>query len=179
MARALKLGAQALAAAGVAGMLALLVWKVAHQPKPVKVGRAAPAFDARRLDGSGRLALSSFGGRVRVVNFWATWCGPCKAETPTLERFWRRYRARGVLFVGVDYNDVSSDALRFARKRGLTYPMVRDPSGAIATRFDVAAVPETFVIGKGGDLVEHFVGSIDSGHERDALARTLDHALRS
>ena len=179
MTRALRLGAQGLAVAGVAALLALLVWKVAHQPKPVKVGRAAPGFDARRLDGSGRLALSAFGGRVRVVNFWATWCGPCKAETPTLERFWRRYRARGILFVGVDYNDVSSDALRFARKRGLTYPMVRDPSGAIATRYDVAAVPETFVIDRRGALVEHFVGSIASGDEKASFARTLDHALRS
>jgi cytochrome c biogenesis protein CcmG, thiol:disulfide interchange protein DsbE len=179
MGRALKLSAQGLALAGVAGLLALLVWKIAHQAKPVKVGASAPAFDAQRLDGSGRLTLASFDGRVRVVNFWATWCIPCKAEMPTLERFWRRYRGRGVLFVGVDYNDVSSDALRFARKRGLTYPMVRDPSGAIATRYDVAAVPETFVIDRRGHLVEHFVGSIESGDTKTAFARTLDHALAS
>ena len=179
MPHALKRGAQTLALVGVAGMLALLVWKVAHQTKPPKVGKPAPSFDAPRLGSRGRLALSSYGGRVRVVNFWATWCAPCKAETPTLEKFWRRYKGRGVVFVGVDYNDVSSDALRFARRRRLTYPMVRDPSGAIATRYDVAAVPETFVIGKRGELVEHFIGSIDSGDEKSTFARTLDHALRS
>jgi cytochrome c biogenesis protein CcmG/thiol:disulfide interchange protein DsbE len=179
MGNALKRGAQALALAGVAGMLALLIWKVAHQATPPKVGRPAPGFDAPRLGGPGRLALNAYDGRVRVVNFWATWCAPCKAETPTLERFWRRYKGRGVVFVGVDYNDVSSDALRFARKRRLTYPMVRDPSGAIATRYDVAAVPETFVIGKRGELVEHFVGSIAGGDEKTAFASTLDHALRS
>jgi cytochrome c biogenesis protein CcmG/thiol:disulfide interchange protein DsbE len=179
MARALKLGAQGLALAGVATLLGLLIWKVVHQTKPPKVGSMAPVFDAQRLDGSGRFALSSLHGRVRVVNFWATWCIPCKAETPTLERFWRRYRGRGVVFVGVDYNDVSTDALSFARKRGLTYPMVRDPSGKIASRYDVAAVPETFVIGRRGQLVEHFIGSIDSGDEKTVFAQTLDHALQS
>jgi cytochrome c biogenesis protein CcmG/thiol:disulfide interchange protein DsbE len=179
MAGALKRGVQGLALAGVVTLLGLLVWKVVHQTKPPKVGAAAPTFDAQRLDGSGRFALGSLHGRVRVVNFWATWCIPCKAEAHTLERFWQRYRGRGVVFVGVDYNDVSSDALRFARKRGLTYTMVRDPSGKIAGSYDVAAVPETFVIGKRGQLVEHFIGSIDSGDEKTAFARTLDGALRS
>jgi cytochrome c biogenesis protein CcmG/thiol:disulfide interchange protein DsbE len=150
MARSLKLAGQALAVGAVAGLLALLVWRVVHQPKPVKAGARAPAFNLTRLDGNGRISLAALDGKVRVVNFWATWCAPCKAETPALERFWRQFRSRGVVVLGVDYNDVAGDARRFVRRHGLTYPMVRDPGGTVATRYNLTGVPETFVIDRQG-----------------------------
>ena len=179
MGRSLKLGAQALALAGVVGLFALLIWKVVHRPRPVKVGATAPAFELERLDGSGRLALASFHGRVRVLNFWATWCVPCKTESPTLQRLWEQYRGRGVVFVGVDYNDVAGDARRFVRKHGLTYPMVRDRAGSVASRYDLTGVPETFVVDRRGNVVEHFVGPIDvRDNERD-FRRAIDRALES
>ena len=177
--KALKLGAQAVALAGLAGLFALLIWKITHRPRPVKVGAAAPAFDLQRLDGNGRLALASWNGRVRVVNFWATWCGPCKSESPALQRLWEQYRARGVVFVGVDYNDVASDARRFVRKHGLTYPMVRDRDGSVGNLYDLTGVPETFVVDRHGRLVEHFAGPIDLRDNDRAFRRAVDRALES
>jgi cytochrome c biogenesis protein CcmG/thiol:disulfide interchange protein DsbE len=179
MARPLKLGAQALALAGVVGLFALLVWKITHRPRPVKLGQTAPAFDLQRLDGNGRFSLASSSGRVRVVNFWATWCGPCKSESPALQRLWEQYRKQGVVFVGVDYNDVASDARRFVRKHGLTYPMVRDRDGSVGNLYDLTGVPETFVVDRHGLLVEHFAGPIDLRDNDRAFRRAVDRALQS
>lgn len=179
MTRSLKLGAQTLALAGVVGLFALLVWKITHRPKPVNVGGTAPAFELDRLDGSGRLAFASLGGRVRVVNFWATWCDPCKSESPTLQRLWEEYRKRGVVFVGVDFNDVAGDARRFVRKKGLTYPMVRDREGSVANRYDLTGVPETFVVDRRGRVVEHFKGPIDVRDTERDFRHAIDRALES
>src|SRR5919108_6041016 len=179
MARPLKLGAQALALAGVVGLFALLVWKITHRPRPVKLGQTAPAFDLQRLDGNGRFSLASSSGRVRVVNFWATWCGPCKSESPALQRLWEQYRKQGVVFVGVDYNDVASDARRFVRKHGLTYPMVRDRDGSVGNAYDLTGVPETFVVDRRGRLLEHFAGPIDLRDNDRAFRRAVDRALQS
>jgi cytochrome c biogenesis protein CcmG, thiol:disulfide interchange protein DsbE len=179
MPRALTLSLRGVALVAVLGLLALLVWRVVHQSKPVKLGARAPAFDLVRLDGNARLASSSLAGKVRVINFWASWCGPCKAESPALERLWRQYRADGVAFVGIDYNDVTGDARRFVERHGLTYPMVRDRDGMTGDRYDITAVPETFVVDRRGRLVDHLLGPIDKGDNVDAFAQALRTALRS
>src|SRR5262245_23530056 len=137
MTQTLKLSLRGVALAVVLGLLALLLWRVVHQSKPVKVGARAPAFDLARLDGNGRLASNTLAGKVRVINFWASWCGPCKAESASLERLWQQYRKQGVTFVGIDYNDVTSDARRFVQRHRLTYPMVRDRDGMTGDRYDI------------------------------------------
>ena len=100
--RLLKLSAQAVALAAVAGLLGLLVWRLTHQSHPPKIGGPAPNFTLRRLQGVGTLELKSLRGHPVVLNFWASWCVPCKAEAATLQREWTRYRKQGVVFVGVD-----------------------------------------------------------------------------
>ena len=179
MARPLKLTAQALALAVVVGLLGLLVWRVTHQAKATRIGKPVPGFSADRLDGRGRLSLASFRGRPVVVNFWASWCGPCKSEAPALERIWRQYRARGLVVLGVDYTDAKSDARRFVAKRGLTFPIVRDPSGLIGSSYRLSGVPETFVLDRRGRLVEHLLAPIDSGPNRTSFARAVREALAS
>jgi cytochrome c biogenesis protein CcmG, thiol:disulfide interchange protein DsbE len=176
--RALKLTGQVVALAAVAGLLGLLVWRLTHQSKPPKIGGPAPAFSLRRLDTSGTLALASLRGKPVVLNFWASWCVPCKGEAKMLEDAWQRYRSQGVVFVGIDWHDVKSDARRFLDHHGVTYPTVLDGSGSITDRYGVVGVPETYFIDRRGRLVgEHIVGTVVN--QRDRFRSGVEAALGS
>ncbi|HET7567007.1 MAG TPA: TlpA disulfide reductase family protein [Gaiellaceae bacterium] len=170
----LRLAGQLVALALVAGLLALLVWKLTHQQHAPKVGTAAPAFTLRRLDGPGSVSLASLRGKPVVLNFWASWCIPCKSEARALEQTWSRYRGR-VAFVGVDYHDVTGDALRFVAAHRLTFPMVQDGSGDVTGRYGISQVPETYVLGRDGRIVAHLAGPITgapfAAEFRSALAK--------
>jgi cytochrome c biogenesis protein CcmG, thiol:disulfide interchange protein DsbE len=159
--RTLKLTGQALALAAVAGLLGLLVWRLTHQTHPPKIGGPAPSFALRRVDGAGKLDLASLRGKPVVINFWASWCVPCKGEANMLEQAWRQYRSQGVVFVGVDYHDVAGDARTFLTHHGITYPTVQDGSGMIGDRYGLTGVPETYFVDRQGRLVgTHIVGTI-------------------
>jgi cytochrome c biogenesis protein CcmG/thiol:disulfide interchange protein DsbE len=176
--RTLKLTGQVVALAAVAGLLGLLVWRLTHQSKPPKIGGPAPAFSLRRLDTSGTLALASLRGKPVVLNFWASWCVPCKGEAKMLEDAWQRYRSQGVVFVGIDWHDVKSDARRFLDHHGVTYPTVLDGSGSITDRYGVVGVPETYFIDRRGRLVgEHIVGTVVN--QKDRFRSGVEAALGS
>jgi cytochrome c biogenesis protein CcmG, thiol:disulfide interchange protein DsbE len=171
----LKLTAQLITLACVAGLLALLVWKLEHQQHAPRVGSMAPPFTLRRLDGPGKVSLDSYRGRAVVLNFWASWCNPCKSEAAVLERDWSNYRKRGVVFLGVDYHDLSSDARRFVSAHALTFPMLQDGSGRVTGRYGISQVPETYVVSRAGRIVAHLAGPITnpdfSGKFRSVLAK--------
>jgi cytochrome c biogenesis protein CcmG/thiol:disulfide interchange protein DsbE len=174
----LKLAGQGLALAAVFGLLALLVWRITHEPTPVKRGGAAPVFSAPRLEGGGGVSLASLRGKAVVVNFWASWCAPCKSEAPALEQAWQQYRDKGLVVLGVDYNDASSDARRFVRRAGLTFPIVRDHNGMLGDRYDLTGVPETFIVDRRGRLVDHLLAPVDKGANVEAFQRALALALK-
>lgn len=160
MTRPLKLTAQALALAGVAGLLALLVWKLGHQEHAPRVGAVAPSFTLRRLDGHGNVSLAAYRGKAVVLNFWASWCNPCKSEAKVLQRDWMQYRRR-VVFLGIDYHDLASDARHFVDVHELTFPMLDDGSGNVTHgKYGVSQVPETYVVGRSGRIVAHLAGPI-------------------
>ena len=170
-----KTTAQALAFALVAGLLALLVWSVVHQQHAPGVGSMAPAFTLRRLEGPGKVSLASYRGKPVVLNFWASWCEPCKTEAAALERDWNSDRSRGVVFLGVDYHDLDSDARRFVRFHALTFPMLEDGSGNVTSRYGISQVPETYVLDRQGRVVAHLRGPITdpafAGEFRSAIEK--------
>jgi cytochrome c biogenesis protein CcmG/thiol:disulfide interchange protein DsbE len=176
--RRLKGTAQLLALACVAGLLALLVWSVVHQEHAPGVGSAAPAFTLRKLEGPGTVSLASYRGKPVVLNFWASWCEPCKSEAAVLERDWTSYRGRGVMFLGVDYHDLSSDARRFVSAHALTFPMLQDGSGKVTKRYGISQVPETYVLDRQGKVLAHLRGPItDPGFAdqfRSAIAKAVE-----
>jgi cytochrome c biogenesis protein CcmG, thiol:disulfide interchange protein DsbE len=173
--RRLRAIAQLAALAGVAGLLALLVWKLEHQQHAPAVGAVAPTFTLRRLEGTGRVSLASYRGKPVVLNFWASWCEPCKAEATVLENDWTSYRSRGVVFLGVDYHDLASDARRFVSAHALTFPMLEDGSGRVTGTYGISQVPETYVLNRQGRVVAHLAGPITdpsfAGEFRSALAK--------
>jgi cytochrome c biogenesis protein CcmG, thiol:disulfide interchange protein DsbE len=171
----LKLGAQVVALAGVAGLLALLVWKLGHQQHAPRVGATAPAFTLRRLDGQGSVSLAAYRGKAVVLNFWASWCQPCKGEAKVLERDWNQYRDR-VVFLGIDYHDLASDARHFVDVHELTFPMLDDGSGNVTHgEYGVSQVPETYVVSRAGRILAHLAGPITNptlaGEFRTAIAK--------
>jgi cytochrome c biogenesis protein CcmG/thiol:disulfide interchange protein DsbE len=116
------------------------------------------------------LSLSDLRGHPVVVNFWASWCDPCKREAPILETAWRAERAEGVVLLGVDVQDLSDDALGFVRRYGLTYPQVRDGGDGTYGRYGLTGIPETFFIDRAGRVRVHWIGEIKA----EQLAAALD-----
>jgi cytochrome c biogenesis protein CcmG/thiol:disulfide interchange protein DsbE len=163
-------------------LLVLFTWRLVTQERgrglahAVAEGRApaAPDFTLPRLNGQGSLRLSDLRGRVVLLNFWASWCIPCRREAPRLAAAWRRWRSRGVVFVGVDAQDFRSDGRGFLRDHRLTYPNVRDGSGSTSDRYGTSGFPETWFVSRSGRLVaDHVDGPLTA----DRLDRDLRAAL--
>jgi cytochrome c biogenesis protein CcmG, thiol:disulfide interchange protein DsbE len=180
MSRRIRLAAQVAAVAVVAALLGLLGWKLAQGESEVtsQLSRGgtptAPHFALERLDGKGELSLSSLRGQPVVLNFWASWCGPCKDEAPVLQAAAKRWRSKDVAFVGVDVKDFRGDARDFLARYGVTYPNVYDGKGSTVGRYGVKAFPETYFVNAAGKVVYRIAGAVEDADEIDeAIRRTL------
>ena len=176
MSRVARLGLQGLAVAVVVGLLGLLVWRLAHQTDPPK--GTAPNFTLPRLDRDGELELASLRGKAVVLNFWASWCGPCKDEAPLLEQLWRTWRGRGVVVLGVDAEDFRADARGFMRRFGMSYPVVHDGPGKIKKRYGLKGFPETFFVSRSGKIVAHIAGPF-THNDLVTIRRHIRRALQT
>jgi cytochrome c biogenesis protein CcmG/thiol:disulfide interchange protein DsbE len=136
----------------------------------------APAFELPKLGGGGSESLADYRGQVVVLNFWASWCKPCRDESPLLERWHRRIRDRGATVLGVDILDVTGRAQDFVDEYGLTYPMLKDKDGEGLDKFGVVAYPETFVIDRQGRIAAVARGPVDDAFMRRNVAPLLERS---
>jgi cytochrome c biogenesis protein CcmG/thiol:disulfide interchange protein DsbE len=150
-----------IAAFAVVGLLAYGLAKKGGSA--IAVGAAIPAAttDLPRLEGGGTGSISDFEGRWVLVNVWASWCTPCKTESPVLERFYDANHGRGFTILGIDSNDLSDDAVNFVDRYDISYPQLRDGNGDYAkSELGTTGVPESFLINPQGRLVLHSLGPV-------------------
>ncbi len=116
------------------------------------LGDPAPQGELPRLEGGGSESLADYRGRWVLVNFWASWCAPCRDEAPALEEFQRRHGGPQFTVLGIDTQDLSDDGKRFAEEFGMTYPQLRDGDGKFADEFGTTGVPESYLIDPRGKV---------------------------
>ncbi|MBX7100323.1 MAG: redoxin domain-containing protein [Myxococcaceae bacterium] len=123
-------------------------------------GKPAPRFTMKRLDTGELVKLEDFIGRPIVLNFWATWCGPCKEEHPVLQWAYQKWQ-RDVVFLGVVFEDTEENTKAFLVQNGSSWPQLYDPKSTVAVDFGVAGVPETYFINRSGVIVGKYPYPID------------------
>ena len=122
-----------------------------------------------RASADGEVSLRELRGTPLVVNFWASWCDPCRAEAKVLEQAWREGEG-DVLFLGLDAQDAREDARDFIDQFGLTFPHVRDPGNATQRDWGVTGLPETYFVAANGRVVGHVIGTVDEIQLREGVA---------
>ncbi len=143
----------------VLALLGLLAWGLIKvRAGPLQSG-LAPDFTLTSFDGQ-TVTLSELHGQVVVINFWASWCPPCREEAAYLEQTWRKYQDNGVVFIGVDYVDTEKEALAYIDEFDLTYLNGPDVATRISQAYNIQGVPETFFVAKNGELRGVHIGPL-------------------
>jgi cytochrome c biogenesis protein CcmG/thiol:disulfide interchange protein DsbE len=175
--------AQGAAVAVVCALLGLLVWDLAHDSAghvASDVDRneivSAPDFTRPRVDTSGTMSLASLRGKVAVLNFWQSYCAPCTHEARTLAQSAKNWRDKGVVFVGIDVQDLRGPALKFIKRFDIEYPIVSD-GGRLVGRYGVTGYPETFFVTRKGCVVSpHIVGPASHADLNKGIRNAKKHA---
>ena len=142
--------------------LALGVWALMQfgpETGPIQPGSRAPEFRALDINSGDSVSLSDYRGKVTLVNIWATWCGPCRAEMPSMQQAYAQLRDRGfeVAAVSIDEGSVE-DVKAFQREFGLTFDILHDRSGRIQQVYQTTGVPESFLLDRNGVIVKRLIG---------------------
>ena len=160
--KTIGIGTITLAIGGFLGLMAfglLNIEPVTGQSGFTRVQKPAPEFTLSNFDG-GDIALSDYLGQPIVINFWASWCPPCREEAPLLERVWRDYRDDGVMFLGVDIQDGEESGMRFLEQYDITYPNGLDKDGRVTIDYGVIGLPVTFFVNREGIIERRWVGAL-------------------
>lgn len=150
-------------AAGVVALSGILAFGLSRDPGVIGsplVGRQAPDFALETLEGDATVRLAELRGQVVVLNFWASWCRGCREEHPALAEAWNRYRDRGVVLLGIIFQDSPSASRAYVQELGGGWPVLTDPGARQAIAYGVFGIPETFVIDREGRVVARHVGAV-------------------
>ncbi|MDQ2630271.1 MAG: TlpA family protein disulfide reductase [Actinomycetota bacterium] len=164
----------AIAVLAVLAVVGLLVFGLVNKGSSgVTVGEAAPDEPLPRLEGGGTESLADYRGRWVLVNFWASWCVPCREEAPALERFQREHAGPKFTVLGIDSRDLTSDGVAFVEEYGLSYPQLRDGDGDAARDYGTTGVPENFLVDPAGRVRLLVRGPITEEYLREEVAPLL------
>jgi cytochrome c biogenesis protein CcmG, thiol:disulfide interchange protein DsbE len=141
-------------------------------------GATAPDFALPRLSGDGTIRLSDYRGRPVVVNFWASWCHPCRKEFPLLADARKQYRDDGLQIIGVSFRDIPSDGRAFVKDQGATWAFGRDDDEVVAKSYGVRAVPQTFFIDADGTIRDRVFGITSAEELDETLQKILPNQSR-
>jgi cytochrome c biogenesis protein CcmG, thiol:disulfide interchange protein DsbE len=157
---------------GVLAALGLLTYGLLSKGgATVAVGDTAPDKQLSRLDGGGSGEIADYRGRWVLVNFWASWCAPCRSEAPALESFQEEHAGQGFTVLGINLDDSTGDATEFVRRYGLTYPQLRDGDGSDRRdAYGMTGFPESFLIDPAGKLALIRRGAVDESYLADQVA---------
>lgn len=155
------------------GVLGLVLALRAPAQPATAIGNPAPELSLADLDGN-PIHLADLRGRPVVVNFWASWCGPCVEEFPLLRDAAARHADEGLAVIGVVYQDRSEAARDFMARNGATWPAAMDPGGRVAAAYGILGPPETFFIGRDGTIVARQFGQFSASSLEEKLAAIID-----
>lgn len=164
---------------GLLGLFAF-AW-VQRQAPPLEAGMA-PDWQLTTFEGE-TIRLADLKGKPVVLNFWASWCLPCREEAPVLQATWEKYRAQGLMVIGVDYVDTETAAKKYIEEFGITYPNGPDVGTAISAKFKITGVPETYFITREGKILSgkdangrplgNYIGAISAQSLQERVERLL------
>ena len=163
-----------IAVLAVLAVIGLLVFGlVSHGSSRIAVGETAPAPTLPRLEGDGQGSLADYRGQWVLVNFWASWCIPCRDEAPALEEFQKAHGGQDFTVLGIDTRDLSGDGRQFAGKYELSYPQLHDGDGAMAHEYGTTGVPENFLVDPHGKVEWTTPGPVSDAMLREEIAPLL------
>jgi cytochrome c biogenesis protein CcmG, thiol:disulfide interchange protein DsbE len=161
---------------GLLSVIAVVGWTTIQQNNRLEPGDSAPNFTLTTFDGD-QVSLDDLRGNIVIINFWGSWCAPCRDEAPALQEIHETYRDRGVVMLGITYAESSQqDSLDFMEEFGLTYMNAADPGTKVADQYGITGVPETFIIDREGRLAPggYFPGPVTLISLGDVLDQLLD-----
>jgi peroxiredoxin len=141
----------------------------------INVGEIAPDFTLLDLDGN-EVGLSEFRGEVVFVNFWATWCPPCRAEMPDIESLYQEYKDKGVVVIGIDIGESEATVRQFVQQGGYSWTFVLDSTGAVAANYNIRAIPTSFFIDREGVIQAVNIGAMTKQGMEARLAEAMTSA---
>jgi peroxiredoxin len=153
-----------LAAVALAAVAVALFWLGGGGPDPIERGSVAPGFTLERLEG-GETSLAEMRGRVVLVNFWATWCEPCKQEMPAMERLYRRHHEAGFELLAISVGEDPETVRAFRDQLGLSFPILLDRDKTVSNAYQTYRFPESYLVDREGTVVERYVGPREWDHE--------------